>query len=80
MLRKINKLIYLPVCLLILQSKKIVDHAQLLAQGLFPVTSNADEVRMVTCVCVCMCLPLYMCEYTIYLEHFIVLCTLGNYS
>ena len=35
------------------QSKKIADHAQFLAQGLFPVTTNADEVRniyMYTCI------------------------------
>ena len=38
-----------------------MDHAQLLAQGLFPVTSNADEVRMVNSVCVCVCVCVCAC-------------------
>ena len=44
---RVNLVGMLLLLMLLLQSKRIVDHAQFLAQGLFPVTTNADEVRNV---------------------------------
>lgn len=47
-----------------LQSKRIVDHAQFLAQGLFPVTTNADEVRNMYTFYIHMSMHMYMCVFT----------------
>lgn len=35
----------------VLRSRRLVEQAQLMAQALFPITTNADEVRVIHVVC-----------------------------